>query len=77
MKEITVEPSIPLIEDTNPQTLPSTNGYVSTLQHTWKKFKHQQWNKYQSILSKFSPVSKYITLDLLSTDTIILFLMVE
>ena len=69
-KEITMAPSIPLREDTNPQTIPSTNGYVSTLQHTWEQLKQQQWRKYQSILFKFSPVSKYITLDLLSTDTI-------
>lgn len=68
-REISTAPSIPLIEDTNPQTIPSTNGYV-TLQHTWEQFRQQQWRKYQSVLSKFSPVSKYIPLDLLSTDTI-------
>ena len=53
IKELNIKPSIPLIEDTNPQIIPITNGYASTLQHIWEQSKQHQWNKYKRILSKF------------------------
>ena len=70
MPETTLERSLPLIEDTNPQTLPNNNGYASQPPYTWEQQKQRQWQKYETILFDFTPKSKYITLDLLSADEI-------
>ena len=69
-QQLSIDKSIPLIEDTNPQTIPNDKGYVSTLEKTWEQQQHHQWNKYQQTLLHFTPTSKYITLDLLSAETI-------
>ena len=61
---------IPLVEQGTVQTMPVLPRRINHSEPTWEQKRKQTWKQYEYALSQHDTSSKYLTVDLLSSDCI-------